>query len=64
MNQETLSCSFCKYNYNLTSRIPLIISCGHSICRKCLIYISKKNNKIICEIDNIEIKKIEITDFP
>ena len=49
--------------FNLTKSIPLIIECGHTLCKDCLTRM-KKGPKIRCPFDNIWHDFHKIDDFP
>ena len=56
-------CPNCNLNYSIENdKIPLILPCGHIICKTCLIEISNLNQLISCPIDT-KIFTHEISSF-
>ena len=50
--ENIYKCPNCNQNYSIdNNKIPLILPCGHIICKKCLIEISNINQFISCPID-------------
>ncbi len=50
--ENIYKCPNCNQNYSIdNNKIPLILPCGHIICKKCLIEISNLNQLISCPID-------------
>ena len=52
LEENIYKCPNCNQNYSIdNNKIPLILPCGHIICKKCLIEISNINQFISCPID-------------
>ena len=52
LEENIYKCPNCNQNYSIdNNKIPLILPCGHIICKKCLIEISNLNQFISCPID-------------
>ena len=52
---ELLKCEICSNIFDLNIHLPIIIKCGHTFCKKCVlnIYNSKYNKKnYLCPLDN------------
>uniref|UniRef100_A0A2S2QI16 Protein wech n=1 Tax=Sipha flava TaxID=143950 RepID=A0A2S2QI16_9HEMI len=53
-------CSRCKINYNIGDsnkfKIPMLLNCGHDLCKGCLNYQFKKDKKVICDVCNADCK--------
>ena len=50
--ENIYKCPNCNQNFSIdNNKIPLILPCGHIICKKCLIEISNLNQFISCPID-------------
>ena len=47
---ESITCPICQVEFNLTTRKPLILNCGHTICLECLQKIENPNG-ITCPFD-------------
>ncbi|MCQ2816213.1 MAG: hypothetical protein MJ252_02995, partial [archaeon] len=60
---DLLKCDYCGNKFNSDLRIPLVIKCGHTFCKNCLI--NKKNLKKdsscpLCKISNLFIYETSI----
>ena len=67
INKDSIMCDFCKLEFNNHNRIPrILIECGHSICRACLLIFLISKNPILCEKDKTYIlfEKKNINSFP
>ena len=52
LEEKIYKCPNCNQNFSIdNNKIPLILPCGHIICKKCLIEISNINQFISCPID-------------
>ena len=51
---EMLICFVCNENYDLESRRPKKINCGHIFCSECLYQMTLKTGYIECPIDSIK----------
>ena len=54
--EELLKCEICGNIFDLNNHIPIVIKCGHSFCKQCILNINT-NNKLIkknysCPLDN------------
>ena len=54
MSEDYLGCSICLDGFNETSRVPLLLSCGHTFCADCIKLIFSSNSKIKCPNCNKE----------
>lgn len=59
-NTDDLICPKCLKDFNLDNNIPLTLSCGHIICKSCLINLSNKSKKKICPLANEEYTTYQI----
>lgn len=48
---ETIECPVCTESFDRTKRIPLVLHCGHSICKKCTIELLEYKKSIVCPLD-------------
>ena len=49
---ENLICKQCKEPYDHNEKMPVMIDCGHSICKDCYVTMfDAKSNSITCPID-------------
>lgn len=51
INIQLISCEKCEEEFNQEHKIPLILPCGHTICRKCIESIMSKLGYVRCPID-------------
>jgi hypothetical protein len=49
---QNIKCDNCNYIFDLGSYSPIIIPCGHTICRKCITSIWNRLAYIKCPFDN------------
>ncbi len=49
---ESLKCLNCSSFLNNNSNAPIILNCGHTICKKCLENIFKRMFYVKCPFDN------------
>lgn len=49
--EEYLTCAVCLELFNSQERLPLILTCGHSLCKACILSIRQAQGFIICPID-------------
>lgn len=54
MSDDYLVCSVCLDSFNESSRIPLLLCCGHTFCSECIKSILSSKNKIKCPNCNKE----------
>ncbi|XP_029343663.1 tripartite motif-containing protein 29 isoform X1 [Acyrthosiphon pisum] len=51
---KMLCCSHCKTNYQIGDvygpKNPMLLVCGHDMCRHCIKYLYKKNKQVICKV--------------
>ena len=47
-------CENCKETFNLSTKMPYLLPCGHTLCRFCLENIWEKQKKLKCPFDQIE----------
>jgi RING-type zinc-finger len=50
-----IECIICKESYNSLEKLPLILTCGHTLCKECLVKMNPNSLAIKCPID----RKIE-----
>jgi len=50
---DDLVCSICMVRFNVSSRKPLFLACGHTFCRECLLAIQARG-KLRCPNCNVE----------
>lgn len=43
-----MDCIVCSNDYDCETRIPLILKCGHTLCKACLEEMHKRKRKLIC----------------
>jgi gas vesicle protein len=48
---ESIECPVCTESFNRSNRIPLVLLCGHSICKKCTVELLDYKKTIICPLD-------------
>lgn len=49
-----LECPSCNQNFDNISRIPkMLTTCGHTICKECLISYSNNYRNFICTVDHM-----------
>ena len=53
-------CAICYRHFRSEEMLPITISCGHTVCLKCL----KKQKKPICPLDRVTIKMTPDNAFP
>lgn len=41
-------CSTCEDTYNEDDKMPLVLACGHTACKSCLLLVNEKHDFIIC----------------
>ena len=51
---EKIECPICFESFDRTIRIPLVLLCGHSICKKCTIELAEYSGLITCPLDRKE----------
>ena len=58
-----IECPICGEEYARNEHIPLVLSCGHSICKACAGNLQAKFGEIACPLDKkVDLRKInEIT---
>jgi hypothetical protein len=63
MNSSLVVCESCKSGLNSKDKVPHLLPCGHTVCKKCLDSIWKRYAYIKCPFDN---KKHfnDLTTFP
>ena len=49
---DILKCDICKNNFDLNSHRPLIVKCGHTFCKHCILSNKREENNNSCPIDN------------
>ncbi len=47
-------CENCKETFNLSTKMPYLLPCGHTLCRFCLENIWEKQKKVKCPFDQVE----------
>ena len=52
MKDKFILCENCLLNFNLDINIPMLLPCGHSMCKKCLDNNFKRNAFVKCPNDN------------
>ena len=55
--EELLKCELCENIFDLNIHIPVVIKCGHTFCKKCVLNIHNNKNKLInnsCPFDNMQ----------
>ena len=54
--KELLKCEICENVFDLNIHIPIIVRCGHTFCKKCVLNIHKNTFKqnYACPLDNIK----------
>jgi hypothetical protein len=61
---EILKCKICKYSYNLEVREPIVIKCGHTFCKCCIVNKSNDNTCPLCGINvNFKLENCAINSF-
>ena len=53
--ESIIECIVCLESYNSLNKLPLILSCGHTLCKECVMKINYNSQSIKCPID----RKIE-----
>lgn len=48
---ESIECPVCTEAFNRGNRIPLVLLCGHSICKKCTMELIDYKKAILCPLD-------------
>ena len=49
---DILKCDICNNNFDLNSHRPLIVKCGHTFCKHCILSNKREKNNNSCPIDN------------
>ena len=57
-------CENCKETFNLSTKMPYLLPCGHTLCRICLENIWEKQKKLKCPFDQIEHINHHIDSLP
>ena len=57
-------CENCKETFNLSTKMPYLLPCGHTLCRFCLENIWEKQKKLKCPFDQIEHINHHIDSLP
>lgn len=52
-----LECQICFEEFDMDSRKPVVLDCGHSVCQKCLSQIIAQPRNRKCPFDNKELKR-------
>ena len=55
--EQLLKCDICNNIFDLNIHLPIIVKCGHTFCKKCIIEINdktKKNKSKSCPLDKIK----------
>ncbi len=61
-NSIVLDCPICFEEYSVKKRKPVVLDCGHSICKDCVVSIlSSRIRK--CPFDNTDLKR-SAKDYP
>ena len=50
--EELLICKICKNKFDLNAHRPLIIKCGHTFCKHCILSSKEEENDNLCPLDN------------
>ena len=50
--EELLICKICKNKFDLNAHRPLIIKCGHTFCKHCILSSKEEENDNLCALDN------------
>lgn len=50
--EEILKCKICKSHFDIDQRSPLVIKCGHTFCKQCIL---NKNEDTCCPLCGINI---------
>lgn len=49
--ESIIECIVCLENYNSLEKLPLILTCGHTLCKECVTKINATSSVIKCPID-------------
>lgn len=48
---ESFECPVCSESFNRHQRMPLVLLCGHSVCKKCVLELIDIKKMLICPLD-------------
>ena len=51
--EDILTCPVCLELFNMQERVPLVLSCGHTLCRSCVQGISAASHQVQCPHDRL-----------
>ena len=51
--EELLKCEICGNIFDLNNHIPIVIKCGHTFCKQCIININNNKRNYSCPLDNL-----------
>ena len=54
LNEESLKCVYCEFGYAFIVHEPIVLQCGHHICKECVVKTEKAS--LNCKICSQEIK--------
>ena len=58
--ESVIECIVCLESYNSFDKAPIILNCGHTLCKDCIIKMSQNGLSIRCPIDRkIEVKNLK-----
>ena len=61
---ESIECPVCKESFNRSNRMPLVLLCGHTICKKCTHDLIEIKKAITCPLDRkLDTRKIDQISF-
>lgn len=50
--EDLLTCTVCFEPFNLYTKVPLSLICGHTFCKECLLLMSSNKKSVSCPLDN------------
>ena len=61
---ESIECPVCKESFNRSNRMPLVLLCGHTICKNCTHDLIEIKKAITCPLDRkLDTRKIDQISF-
>ena len=49
--QASVKCPICAENYNKSTNSPLVLQCGHTVCKQCVRALFNQERQVICPVD-------------
>ena len=48
---QNIECPVCQEKYNRKTHLPLVLKCGHSVCKGCAVSIYQAKGKVECPLE-------------